>query len=89
MIIENAKQLALGISELKGVSVDPDLIETNIVIFDITPSGMTAPQVAESLKQRGVLIHAFGKTQIRLVTHLGISSEDVEKALEAFRLVFR
>ena len=40
-------------------------------------------------EKKGVLIHAFGKTQIRLVTHLGISSEDVEKALEAFRLVFR
>ena len=41
------------------------------------------------MKDKGVLIHAFGKTQIRLVTHLGISPEAVEKALEAFRKVFR
>jgi hypothetical protein len=40
------------------------------------------------MKNKGVLIHAFGKTQIRLVTHLGVSP-DVEKALEAFRKVFR
>jgi threonine aldolase len=85
----NAKRLALGLSELQGVSVNPNHVETNIVIFDVTASGLTAPQAAESTKKKGVLIHAFGKTQIRLVTHLGISPEDVEKALEAFRKVFR
>jgi threonine aldolase len=50
---------------------------------------MTAPQAAGFMKDKGVLIHAFGKSQIRLVTHLGVSPEDVEKALEAFRKVFR
>ncbi len=84
----NAKTLAAGLSGLKGITVDPDLVETNIVILDVTPSGMTAPQAAESLKQRGVLIHAFGKTQVRLVTHLGVAQEDIEKALEAFKRIF-
>ena len=84
----NAKRLVLGLSELPRVSVNPDHVETNIVIFDLKPSGMTAPQVARAMKERGVLIHAFGKTQIRLVTHLGISPGDIEKALEAFRQVF-
>jgi threonine aldolase len=85
----NAKRLAHGLSELKGVTVNPDHVETNIIIFDITLSGITAPQAAASLKQRGVLIHAFGKTQVRLVTHLGVAQEDMEKALEAFKRFFR
>jgi threonine aldolase len=85
----NAKRLAQGLSELKGATVNPDHVETNIVIFDITPSRMTAPQAAESMKNRGMLIHAFGKTQIRLVTHLGISTADIERALEAFRQIFQ
>ena len=85
----NAKRLALGLAEFPGVSVNPDQVETNIVIFDVTTSGMSAPQAAGLMKDKGVLIHAFGKTQIRLVTHLGVSPEDVEKALEAFRSVFR
>ena len=85
----NAKRLALGLSKLPGVSVNPDHVETNIVIFDVTPSGMSAPQVSGFMRDEGVLIHAFGKTQIRLVTHLGISPEAVEEALEAFRKVFR
>ncbi len=85
----NAKRLAHGLSELKGVQINPDHVETNIVIFDVNSSGMTAPQVAEFMKDKGVLIHAFGKTQVRLVTHLGVSPEEIEKALEAFRKVFR
>jgi threonine aldolase len=39
------------------------------------------------MKKEGVLIHAFGKTQIRLVTHLDVSGEDIEIALKAFKKV--
>jgi threonine aldolase len=81
---QNAKRLAVGLKELKGVSIDPKHVETNIVIFDVADTGMTASQVAEAMKREGVLIHPFGKTQIRLVTHLDVSSEDIERALKAF-----
>jgi len=83
----NAKRLAVGLKEFKGVSIDPKHVETNIVIFDVTNTGMTVAQVAEAMKKEGVLIHAFGKTQIRLVTHLDVSSEDIEIALKAFKKV--
>lgn len=85
----NAKRLAQRLSEMPGVSIDPEHAETNIVILEVTPGGRTAPEVAGFMKEKGVLIHAFGKTQIRLVTHLGISPEDIERTLEAFRQVFR
>jgi threonine aldolase len=83
----NAKRLAVGLKEFKGVSIDPKHVETNIVIFDVTNTGMTGAQVAEAMKKDGVLIHAFGKTQIRLVTHLDVSGEDIEIALKAFKKV--
>ena len=83
----NAKRLAVGLKEFKGVSIDPKHVETNIVIFDVTNTGMTGAQVAEAMKKEGVLIHAFGKTQIRLVTHLDVSGEDIEIALKAFKKV--
>jgi threonine aldolase len=85
---QNAKRLAMGLKEFKGVSIDPKHVETNIVIFDVADTGMTAAQVAASLKKEGILIHAFGKTQIRLVTHLDVTAEDVEKTLERFEKVF-
>jgi threonine aldolase len=84
---QNAKRLALGLNGLKGVSINPDHVETNIVIFDVADTGTTAPQVTEAMKKERVLIHAFGKTQIRLVTHLDVSREDIEVALKAFEKV--
>ena len=84
---QNAKRLALGLKGLKGVSIDPGQVETNIIIFNIANTGMTAPQIAEVMKKNGVLIHPIGKTQIRLLTHLDVSSEDIEKALKAFEKV--
>jgi threonine aldolase len=85
---QNAKRLAVGLKELKGVSIEPKHVETNIVIFDIADTGMIASQVAEAIKKEGVLIHAFGKTQIRLVTHLDVSNDDIEGALKAIEKVF-
>jgi threonine aldolase len=85
---QNAKRLAVGLREFKGVFIDPKHVETNIVIFDVANTGTTGSQVAEAMKREGVLIHAFGKTQIRLVTHLDVTSEDIERALKAFEKVF-
>lgn len=84
---QNAKRLAVGLKELKGVSLDPKHVETNIVIFDVTETGKTGLQIAEAMKHHRILIHAFGKTQIRLVTHLDVSGEDIEIALKAFEEV--
>lgn len=86
---QNARRLAVGLKELKGVSIEPKFVETNIVIFDVANSGMTAVQVTEAMKKEGVLIHPISKTQIRLVTHLDITHEDIETALKAFRKLLK
>jgi len=86
---ENAKALALGLKELKGVSIHSDHVQTNIIMFDVGGTGMTAFQVAENMRREGILVHPVGKTQIRMVTHLDVNREDVEKALGAFRKILR
>jgi threonine aldolase len=84
---QNAKHLALGLRKLEGISIDPELVETNIVIFDVSQTGKNAPQIVEAMKKEKILIHAFGKTHIRLVTHLDVSREEIEMALNAFQKV--
>lgn len=81
----NAKRLAEGLKGLRGISVDPASVETNIVIFDISGTGMASSRLAEVMKKEGLLIHALPNQKIRLVTHLDVSSDDVERALGAFR----
>jgi threonine aldolase len=84
---QNAKRLAVGLKEFKGVSIDPRHVETNIVIFGIINTKITAPHVAEAMRKGGVLIHAIDKTQIRLVTHLDLTAEDIEKTLKLFEKI--
>jgi threonine aldolase len=80
----NARALADGLAGLPGVSLDPELVETNIVFFDVAGSGMTAAEVAErALADRGVRVGAVGPSRIRAVTHLDVSAAGIDQALEA------
>jgi threonine aldolase len=85
----HAKKLAKALADLPGISIDPDHVQTNIVIFDISKTRYSPPQAVEALKKEDVLVVPFGKTLLRAVTHLDISSKDIEKAIAAFHKVFR
>ncbi|MEI9479249.1 MAG: low specificity L-threonine aldolase, partial [Deltaproteobacteria bacterium] len=84
---ENAKRLAMGLEEIKGISLNPDHVETNIIICGVAQTGMTSPALREAMKKEGVLMNALGSEQIRLVTHLDVTRQDIDKSLEAFRKV--
>jgi threonine aldolase len=84
---ENAKRLAMGLQEIKGISIHTDHVETNIIIFGIAQTGMTSPTLRDAMKKEGVLMNALGSEQIRLVTHLDVTRQDIDKALAAFRKV--
>ena len=82
----NARRLAEGLAELPGIVVDPASVETNIVIFDVPGDAEAA---ITALLARGVRMGAMGPRTIRAVTHLDVSPAQVERALEAARVVFR
>jgi threonine aldolase len=64
------------------VSIDPASVETNIVIFELK-GGVDATQAVAALLARGVRMGAMGPKTIRAVTHLDVSSPQIERALEA------
>src|SRR5215210_277040 len=51
----NARRLAEGLSELPGVRIDPERVQTNIIIFDVSGTGQTADEICARLQERGVL----------------------------------
>jgi threonine aldolase len=83
----NAKRLAMGLKEFKGISIEQEPVETNIIIFDVSGSGKTPAQVRDAMKKEKVLMNAVSPTQIRLLTHLDVTREDIETALRAFTKV--
>jgi threonine aldolase len=80
----NARRLAEGIEEIAPGSVDPETVETNIVFVDPKPFGGTAPDVAGRLRDEGVLATIVAG-KIRMLTHVDVSADDVEKAIAAYR----
>ena len=82
----NARRLAEGLKELHGIRIDPETVVTNIVIFDVSGTGQTPDAISERLKGEGVL--AFGwDSVIRMVTHNGISADEVDEAIAAVKRV--
>ena len=82
----NAKLLAEGLAALPGVKIDPEKVVTNIVIFDVAGTGMSADAICARLKEQGVLASGFGSS-IRMVTHYDVSRSDIERALRELRSV--
>ena len=74
-----AKRLATGLAGMPGLILDPDAVETNIVLFEL--AGYPAEEFIAALKERGVLINHQGGQRVRMLTHPGTDSEDVEEAL--------
>jgi threonine aldolase len=77
----NARRLAGGLAEVEGVSIDPESVVTNIVLFDITGTGKTSAEICARLRERGVLAIAFGP-EVRMVTHYDVSRADIETTLD-------
>jgi threonine aldolase len=82
----NARRLADGLAEIKGIDIDPEKVVTNIVIFNIAGTGLGASEISARLVKRGVLASGFGSA-IRMVTHYDVSRQDIDTALDALRAV--
>jgi threonine aldolase len=79
----NARLLAEGLSSIPGVQVDPAKIITNIVVFDVSGTGIAPTEVSTRLKQRGVLMNAINERCMRAVTHYDVSRAHCARAVEA------
>jgi threonine aldolase len=80
----NARRLAQGLLQLPGISIDPDTVETNIVIFELHHASVSPSELVELAEQRGVKLFAIGGARLRAVTHYQVSADDIDFALEAF-----
>lgn len=76
-----ARRLAEGLATLDGVDLDLDTVQTNIVIFDVSPLGVSAKAFQADLAKRGLRVTTKGRDRVRCVTHYGIEDADIEAAL--------
>jgi threonine aldolase len=77
----NAKRLASFVEQVRGLSILFP-VETNIVVARVDETVVTVDALLAKLRERGVLAVAFGAGRIRMVTHLDVSADDIERAGE-------
>jgi threonine aldolase len=80
----NARKLAEGLAAMRGLSIDPAQIKTNIVYFGENGGGMTVEQLIKRLAEQGVRMLPVGSHHIRAVTHYHITAEDIDTVLAVF-----
>ena len=72
---------------MPGLALSPERVETNIVIFDVSRTGLSGDAFASrTLSSHSVRFSVLGPTTVRAVTHLDIPPDGIERALEATRV---
>lgn len=79
----NARRLAEGLAKIPGLKVNLDKVQTNIVVADISGTGLTSVEFSAALAEKGVKVVTFGPTLVRFVTHREIGPKEVDAALVA------
>jgi threonine aldolase len=80
---ENARHLAEGLAQIKGLSLDPEKVVTNIVIFEVRGTGRTAADICAELGKRGIRCGPTDTYSIRMVTHYDVDRAGIDRALAA------
>ena len=79
----NARDLAHGLARIPGVHLDPAKVVTNVVVFDVSGTGVASAEVSTRLRQRGVLMNAINDRCVRAVTHYDVDRAQCAQAVEA------
>jgi threonine aldolase len=83
-----ARNLALGLRQVPGLVLDQEIPATNMVFLSLDPSVKSkAEEVADNLKEHGILIGVTGARSFRLVLHYWINDSGVDQTIAGFRSV--
>jgi threonine aldolase len=78
---ENARFLAQGLARIPGIRIQPEKVQTNIVILDVGATRRSSTAFLKQLGERKVLGGAVDARRVRFVTHLDVDRADIESAL--------
>jgi threonine aldolase len=76
-----AKKLASNLHPSPHLEINPDDVQTNIVVIGLKPP-LSHDSFCARLKSEGVLLVPFGPARVRAVAHLHIDDNDIERASE-------
>ena len=85
----NAKRLSEAIATIREGATLPEHVQTNMVLVKSQALGYSPSEFVDSAAAKGIKCSAYQGGTVRMVTHNGISAEDIEFAIEAIREIAR
>jgi threonine aldolase len=82
---DNARLLSQRLAEIPGIGITPAKVQTNIVIYDVKKAGFSSADFLVTLSKKNVLAVPVDSDRVRMVTHLDVNRQDIEKAAAAVR----
>ena len=73
-----AKSIATAVAAVAPKVIDPATVDTNIVGLELATLKISASELSNQLKEKGILAGALGPKYLRLVTHLDLTDGDIE-----------
>lgn len=86
---ENAQRLAKGLAAIDISLVNVASTKTNIVRVEFATCGLQAQAVAQELEQMGIKVKPITATACRMITHWGLTSQDIDTAIAAIAGIIR
>jgi len=83
----NARFLASELAKLPGIEIDQASVQTNIVVVDVSGTGMRGAEFIRRVSERGLLIGSGIGELVRFVTHMDVDRAACERAVEVVRSV--
>jgi threonine aldolase len=83
----NAAFLAGELAKIGTLRVTPAV--TNIVVFDVSASGLAPKEISARLKERGIRMNGFNERMMRALTHRDVSREQCAIAVAELADILR
>ena len=84
---KNARTLAEGISNIEGISINLDSVKTNIIYFSLDHPKVGGALLLEKMAGKNIHFFELGPSWFRLVTHAGVSKDDVDDVVGEFERI--
>ncbi len=77
----NARRLAEGIAGIEGLGTEPERVRSNIVYVDLLREDLEPDDLVSACAERGLLFLWEHGRRLRMITHMGVSVDQVEEAI--------
>lgn len=80
-----ARDLAMGLSSIKGITLGPEVIESNIIMFKVDSNLYSWQEFLNVTSEKGIVFSEMGYGRLRAVVHRHITDEDIFKTVESVK----